>query len=90
MDDESQKELERLRAWLHARCLHPDFDYATTDGPRKAFDGHPPAGEGWERNVEQGDQGWERFTYHEEAYWRRRKAPVITLAAVLRGSAPTG
>lgn len=63
--------LARLEAWLHSRCMHPDFEYETTDGPRKAFDCHKPAGEGWVRNVEEGRNGWERFDYHEEAYWRR-------------------
>lgn len=57
---------------LHAECAHPDFEYMTTRGPRKAFDEHPPPGDGWERNVEEGRGGWERFDYHEEAYWRRK------------------
>ena len=63
----------RLVEFLHARSMHPDYEYATTEGERKNFDEHPPAGEGWERNVHIGDKGWERFNYHEEAYWMRRK-----------------
>lgn len=64
---------KRLTDYLHKLLMHPDYEYATTDGPRKAFDEHPPEGEGWERNTARGDNGWERFTYHEEAYWRRLK-----------------
>ncbi|MEM7165996.1 MAG: hypothetical protein AAF581_11050 [Planctomycetota bacterium] len=65
--------LEALESWLHSRCLHPGYEYATTDGPRKSWydEDAPPEGRGWERNVDCGDQGWERFDYHEEAYWRR-------------------
>ncbi len=65
--------LARLEAFLHSRCTHPDYEYATTDGPRKSFDQHPPEGEGWEVNVDEGRDGWERFDYHEESYWRRKK-----------------
>lgn len=69
--------LARLERWLHSRGMHPDFEYATTDGPRKAFyDDEPPDGDGWEANVDMGRDGWERFDYHEEAYWRRRKEAV--------------
>lgn len=32
-----------------------------------------PEGDGWEENGE-GHDFWERFDYHEEHYWRRRKA----------------
>ena len=69
--DETDNELDTLRQYCHAHCCHPWYEYATTDGPRKAFDEHMPAGLGWERNVEEGTNGWERFDYHEEAYWRR-------------------
>lgn len=60
---------------LHARRAHPAWDYATTEGPRKAWDyaDTPPEGDGWERNVDAGREGWERFDYTEESYWRRRK-----------------
>lgn len=59
----------------HRTQSHPDFEYATTTGPRKAFhdEDRPPHGDGWERNRTAGRDGWERFVYHEEAYWMRRK-----------------
>lgn len=57
-----------------SKGLNQDYEYATTTGPRKAFDDTvPPPGEGWERNTDVGNHGFERFEYHEEAYWRRRK-----------------
>lgn len=62
-------------AELHARFAHPGYEYATTQGSRKAFDAinEPPEGAGWERNIDAGrpGEGWERFDYHEESYWRR-------------------
>lgn len=66
-------ELERLEAYLHARLMHPDYEYAETNGPRKNWMGvdKPPQGDGWERNVHAGRDGWERFDYHEESYWMR-------------------
>lgn len=83
--DENQARLEA--AELHARRAHPDFEYATTRGPRKQWDDvdRPPAGEKadpdytWERNVDAGrpGQGWDRFDYTEESYWRRRKSTVV-------------
>lgn len=38
----------------------------------------PPEGEGWERDFSRGRDGdnWDRFDYHEEAYWKRRVTPV--------------
>lgn len=66
---------------LHARCAHPAWEYRTTTGPRKQWDGvdDPPCDDygdpepGWERNVDAGlpGEGWERFDYTEESYWRR-------------------
>jgi len=52
-----------------------EYEYATTTGPRKSWysESEPPEGEGWERDTEKGRNGWERFEYHEEAYWRRKK-----------------
>lgn len=49
------------------------YEYATTTGPRKQWldENTPPPGEGWERDPTRGNNGWERFDYHEEAYWRR-------------------
>lgn len=73
MTDSDNKELVRLRAFLHECGQHPDFEYLTMKGPRKVFDDNPPPGDGWERNIEEGRDGWERFDYHEEGYWRRRK-----------------
>ncbi|HEY5986431.1 MAG TPA: hypothetical protein VIV12_08655, partial [Streptosporangiaceae bacterium] len=47
-----------------------------TQGQRKAWDygDVPPDGDGWERNTDAGrpGQGWDRFDYTEESYWRRR------------------
>ncbi|MFB7222370.1 hypothetical protein [Streptomyces sp. NPDC056227] len=68
-------------AELHERCAHPDWEYRTTKGPRKQWDDAdtPPSdAEGdpdptWERNVDVGRDGWERWDYTEESYWRRRK-----------------
>ncbi|MER7953876.1 hypothetical protein [Streptomyces sp. NPDC096030] len=67
---------------LHAECAHPDWDYATTQGPRKQWDDAdvPPADDNgepdhtWQRNTDAGNGGWERFDYTEESYWRRPKA----------------
>lgn len=64
---------------LHARRAHPAWEYATTEGPRKQWDDANvlPADEDgdpdptWERNVDAGRDGWERWDYTEESYWRR-------------------
>ncbi|MFF0822377.1 hypothetical protein ACFYUR_18605 [Micromonospora haikouensis] len=60
---------------LHADMAHPDWEYATTEGQRKAWDYSdvPPDGDGWVRNVHAGRDGWERFDYTEESYWMRPK-----------------
>jgi hypothetical protein len=50
-----------------------EWEYATTSGPRKAFDEDPPEGKDWERDLSRDINGFERFDYHEEAYWKRRK-----------------
>lgn len=65
---------------LHAERRHPAWEYATTEGQRKAWDDAdtPPEGEGWERNVDAGRNGWDRFDYTEESYWRRRRPEHIT------------
>lgn len=45
-----------------------EYEYRTTSGPRKSWDQEPDLSkEGWE------DIGFERFDYHEERYWRRKK-----------------
>ena len=65
-------EIERLSKCLHALQAHPDFEYATTTAARKMGCDAPESGEGWEPNYDYRD-GFERFDYHEEAYWRKRK-----------------
>lgn len=68
-------------AELHARFAHPFYEYATTQGPRKKWDqiDELPEGDGWERNIDAGrpGEGWERFDYHEESYWRRLRPAAI-------------
>jgi hypothetical protein len=66
-------------AQLHARFAHPAWEYRVTEGPRKQWDDidDPPRDEngnpepGWERNTDAGRDGWERWDYTEESYWRR-------------------
>lgn len=60
-------------AELHARRQHPLWEYETTEGQRKSWDDAdtPPEGDGWERNTDAGRNGWDRFDYTEESYWRR-------------------
>lgn len=73
---EAEEKLARLEDWLHTRRLHPDYEYDTTTGPRKAWNNAstPPEGEGWVSNTTIADpDAWERFEYHEESYWRRLK-----------------
>jgi len=68
-----KEENARLRSFLHEREIHPDYEYKTTQGPRKAWDGEPDLSiEGWEENVDL-NGGWERFDYHEERYWKRTR-----------------
>jgi hypothetical protein len=75
------QERDALRTLLHSWRAHPDYEYTTTTGPRKAWWGSddPPDGDGWVSNDAAGRNGWERFDYHEERYWMRRK-PVTALA----------
>jgi hypothetical protein len=60
---------------LHLRSSHPAYEYRTTEGQRKRWDeaDEPPEGEGWERNTDAGRDGWDRFEFTEESYWRRLK-----------------
>ncbi|MET7975747.1 DUF6221 family protein [Streptomyces mirabilis] len=66
-------------AELHALESHPAYEYRTTSGPRKQWDDAdvPPCDDngdpepGWERNTDAGRDGWERWDYTEESYWRR-------------------
>ena len=62
--------LDALEGSRRTPAAPPDpYEYRTTDGPRKAWDGEPDLSkEGWEEYQE-----WERFDYHEERYWRRLK-----------------
>lgn len=73
--------LERAEGALHRLELHPDYEYVTAKGPRKASYSHlmRPEGEDWIENLHRGrpGEGWDRFDYHEEAYWMRLKAVVL-------------
>ncbi|MCX4697026.1 hypothetical protein [Streptomyces sp. NBC_01373] len=81
-EDANQQVVDTAR--LHAERRHPGFEYATTRGQRKQWDDadRPPAGENcdpdhtWQPNLDAGrpGMGWDRFEYHEEAYWRRPKS----------------
>jgi hypothetical protein len=75
------RERDALANHLHRHCFHPEYEYTTTKGPRKAWWGSddPPEGDGWASNDARGRNGWERFDYHEERYWMRRK-PSAALA----------
>lgn len=64
----------RPAAELHDDQCHPDWEYETTTGQRKAWDDQntPPPGGGWVRNTFTCfGEGWERFDYTEESYWMR-------------------
>lgn len=82
-------ELDRLTFALHRHHAHPDFEYATTQTARKSGDDPRIglAGDGWEPNdvvenheyvdgkvVKEYWRNWERFQFHEDNYWRRRRA----------------
>lgn len=69
-------ERARLEGFLHSHRIHPDYEYTSTSGQRKAWTGQsdpPDDRDGWEVNRHVGRDGWERFDYHEEAYWMRRR-----------------
>ncbi|MFC0626165.1 hypothetical protein [Kribbella deserti] len=87
-----ERQRARPTSELHADRAHPDYEYRTTEGQRKHWDDAdvPPIDNdklepepGWERNVEEGDNGWQRFDYTEESYWRRllpeeqRRGPFV-------------
>ena len=74
-----------MREVLHRHKLHPDYEYETTETGRKTMESVTPEGEGWEPNPIIGGgifpdgtpkprRNWARFDWHEEEYWRRRKA----------------
>jgi hypothetical protein len=78
---------------LHALESHPAWEYRTTSGPRKQWDDidvppHNDYGDpepGWERNVDAGRNGWERWDYTEESYWRRLRPDGPLPARIPRG-----
>ncbi|MFF2100924.1 hypothetical protein [Streptomyces sp. NPDC058202] len=89
VNDNTQTAIDTAR--LHAEQRHPDYEYATTTGPRKQWDDAdvPPYGDNgepdttWQHNLDAGypGAGWERFDYTEEAYWRRPKTAAVAPAA---------
>ena len=71
-------ERDKLASALHQRRIHPDYEYITTTGPRKAwYDAPDLTKEGWGINTDLGHDGWERFDYHEEQYWRRKRLTIV-------------
>ena len=61
---------------LHQMRMHPDYEYKTTEGPRKRWDDDmrpPDDDDSWHVNTDAGHEGWERFDYTEERYWKRPK-----------------
>ena len=61
---------------LHQMRMHPDYEYKTTEGPRKRWDDEmrpPDDDDSWQVNIHAGYEGWERFDYTEERYWKRPK-----------------
>jgi hypothetical protein len=82
-------EVDRLTLTLHCRQAHPDFEYETTQTARKSGDDPwiGLEGDGWEPNdivpchvhvdgsvIREHCRNWERFQFHEDNYWRRRKS----------------
>lgn len=65
----------RTESELHRDFAHPDYEYRITEGQRKNWDDAdtPPKGVGWELNIDAGRNGWERFDFTEESYWRRKR-----------------
>lgn len=76
-----KRDLWLLYADAAIKAMSPEpvddgWEYATTTGPRKAwYEAGPPEGFGWEPDYSRGrpSEAWERFEYHEEMYWKRRK-----------------
>lgn len=53
--------------------LEPEWEYRTTEGQRKAWDGQPDLKvEGWEEWAPPGAAHWERWDFTETRTWRRR------------------
>lgn len=84
-----------VESQLHALTSHPAYEYRTTTGPRKQWDDidQPPCDDSgdpdpsWERNIDAGrpGQGWDRFDYTEESYWRRPRSDGPRLVYIPRG-----
>jgi hypothetical protein len=70
--EELKQKLERLEKYLHSKKYHPDYEYLTLTTIRKGPEPEPPS-DRWKRNIEESDNGFERFEYHDEYYWRRNK-----------------
>lgn len=71
--NELQEEINKLERYLHSTLSHPDYNYTTTTGSRKAFyEEDTPPEKDWERNTDYGREGWECFKYHEEFYWKKK------------------
>lgn len=97
-EDDNRSAVET--AALHARFAHPDYEYATTEGPRKSWDDAnvPPYDDNgdpdytWESNDDAGrpGMGWDRFDYTEESYWRRRKPKSAPADGDRRTACPCG
>ena len=81
-------EVDRLTFVLHRCRAHPEFEYELTHTARKSGDDPRIGldGDGWEPNdivenheyadgkvVKEHWCNWERFQFHEDNYWRRRK-----------------
>jgi hypothetical protein len=83
-------ELKRLTDALHERCVHPDYEYATTKSARKSGESYKPEGEGWEPNIYDDDphSAWERFDFYEEDYWRRLKPTLDPSSIRIRTAVP--
>lgn len=62
---------------LHEHRCHPEYEYRMTTCGRKQTDieGEALEASGWEPNIFGGDNHsyWERFDYHEENWYRKRK-----------------
>lgn len=61
---------------MHARFACPGWQYTTTEGTRSDLNrwsgrDTPPAGDGWERNTDAGQDGRESIHYTERTFWRR-------------------
>ncbi len=61
---------------------YDDYEYRTTEGQRKCWDGEPNLeADGWECT------GWDRLEYTEERYWRRPIKRAATIPCYTRNIA---